>query len=124
MHEGVSEVAENESKLLVEIQIQLARIEKTLETVPMMAATLEAVKEVARDAQQSAKSAHLRLDGLGPAKEIAEDGRRKAETALQRLDRADEDQKWFKRTFYSAVIVAIGGSLVTVVLAAINLGGG
>lgn len=124
MHEGVNDVAENESKLLVEIQIQLARIEKTLESVPMMAATLEAVKEVARDAQQSAKSAHLRLDGLGSVKEVSDDARRKAEAALQRLDRADEDQKWFKRTFYGAMIVAIGGALVTVVLAAVNLGGG
>lgn len=124
MSEGVSEVAESESKLLVEIQIQLARIEKTLESVPGMAATLEAVKEIARDAQQSAKSAHHRLDVLGAAKEVADDALRKAETSLQRLDRADEDQKWFKRTFYGAVIVAIGGALVTVVLAAINLGGG
>lgn len=124
MHEGVNDVAESESKLLVEIQIQLARIEKTLESVPMMAATLEAVKEVARDAQQSAKSAHLRLDGLGSVKEVSDDARRKAEAALQRLDRADEDQKWFKRTFYGAVIVAIGGALATVVLAAVNLGGG
>ncbi|MBU5674311.1 hypothetical protein [Paenibacillus brevis] len=75
-------MVESESNLLVEIQIQLARIEKTLESVPMMASTLEVVKEVARDAQQSANSAHLRLDGLGSVKEVSDDARRKVETAL------------------------------------------
>lgn len=123
MNEEVSEVAAGESKLLVEIQIQLARIEKTLESVPMMAATLEAVKEMARDAQQSASSAHKRLDDLRLTKEVSDDAKRKAEAALERLDLAAEDQRWLKRTFYGAVIVAVAGALTTAVLLAINLGG-
>lgn len=117
-------MAENESKLLVEIQIQLARIEKTLESVPTMAATLETVKETAREAQQSASSAHKRLDDIRQAKEIADDAKRKAELALEKLSAAADDQRWFKRTFYGAVIVAVAGALTTVVLLAINLGGG
>lgn len=119
----MSEVTDQESKLLVEIQIQLARIEKTLESVPMMAATLEAVKETARDAQKAAASAHQRLDVLGRTKEVADDAHRKAEAALQRLDQAEADQNWFKRTFYGAVIVAVGGALVTAIFAAINFAG-
>lgn len=119
----MSEATDQEPKLLVEIQIQLARIEKTLEAVPLMTATLEAVKETARDAQQAAASAHQRLDMLGQTKDVADDAKRKAEAALQRLDQAEDEQNWFKRTFYGAVIVAVGGALVTAIFAAINLAG-
>ncbi|RUT48590.1 hypothetical protein EJP82_01215 [Paenibacillus anaericanus] len=51
-------------KVLVDIQVQLGRIEKTLEAVPALSATLEATKELARDADQSAKSAHHRLNKI------------------------------------------------------------
>lgn len=114
---------ETESKLLVEIQIQLARIEKTLESVPVMAATLESVKEIARTADQSSKSAHHRLDGLAGVKETAEDAVRKATLALDQLKAREDDLKWFKRTFYGACITAIAGALVTTITFAIKLGG-
>lgn len=124
MSEGVNEVPDENSKLLVDIQIQLARIEKTLESVPAMAATLEAVKEMARTADQSSKSAHHRLDALDGVKGLAEDAQRKATSALELLKAREDDMKWFKRTFYGAVIVAIGGSLVATIWAAIKIAGG
>ncbi|KGE17557.1 hemolysin XhlA family protein [Paenibacillus wynnii] len=80
---------------LVEIQIQLARIEKTLEAVPTLTTTIETTRDLAREAMQSTKSAH------------------------HRLDRMEEAQRWVWRT--------IGGSIITVVvaaiIAAIKLGG-
>lgn len=62
-HKGVVEMDEY-PKVLVDIQVQLGRIEKTLEVVPALSATLETTKELARDADQSAKSAHKRLDKI------------------------------------------------------------
>jgi len=121
--ERVSEVPDENSKLLVDIQIQLARIEKTLEVVPTLAAALETVREIARNADQSSKSAHHRVDMLQSAKEIADDALRKAETALANQRAQADDQKWFKRTFYGAVIVGIAGGIVAAVWAAIKIGG-
>lgn len=54
---------------LVEIQIMLARMEKTLEAVPTLTTTIEATRDLAREAMQSTKSAHHRLDRI-------EDGQR------------------------------------------------
>ncbi|MNI84273.1 hemolysin XhlA [compost metagenome] len=72
---------------LVEIQIQLARMEKTLEAVPTLTITIETTRDLAREAMQSTKSAH------------------------HRLDRIEDGQRWLWRT--------IGGSIITVVAAAI-----
>lgn len=88
--ERVIEVEET-TKELVKIQIQLARIEKTLEQVPALTATTEATKELARDAMQSVKSAHLRLDKI-------EDG-----------------QKWMWRTVSGSVITIVIGVIVAAI---------
>ncbi|WP_127539400.1 hypothetical protein [Paenibacillus illinoisensis] len=123
MDERVKEMADENSKLLVDIQIQLARIEKTLEVVPTLAAAVETVREIARNADQSSKSAHHRVDMLQSAKEIADDALRKAESALATQKAQAEDQKWFKRTFYGAVIAVVAGAIVTAVWAGLKLGG-
>lgn len=88
--ERVIEVEET-TKELVKIQIQLARIEKTLEQVPALTATTEATKELARDAMQSVKSAHHRLDKI-------EDG-----------------QKWLWRTVSGSVITIVIGVIVAAI---------
>lgn len=88
--ERVSELEET-TKALVDIQIQLARIEKTLETVPTLTATLEATRDLAREAMQSAKSAHHRLDKI-------EDG-----------------QKWLWRTVSGSVITIVIGVIVAAI---------
>lgn len=124
MQEGVNGVADENSKLLVDIQIQLARIEKTLEVVPTLAAAVETVREIARSADQSSKSAHHRLDLLQSAKEIADEALRTAQTAIAEQNSQKEHQKWFKRTFYGAVITGVAGLLVAAVFAGIKLGGG
>lgn len=89
-HERVSDV-EEATKALVEIQIQLARIEKTLEQVPTLAATIETTKELAREAMQSVKSAH------------------------QRLDRIEDGQKWLWRTLSGAAITIVMGAIAAAV---------
>lgn len=123
MSEGVNEVSDDNSKLLVDIQIQLARIEKTLEVVPTLAAAVETLREIARNADQSAKSAHHRLDLLQSAKEIADEALRMAQTAISEQNAQKEDQKWFKRTFYGAITTAVAGGVVAAVWATIKLGG-
>ncbi|OMF98170.1 hemolysin XhlA family protein [Paenibacillus sp. FSL R7-0337] len=81
---------------LVEIQIQLARIEKTLEVVPALTSTVESARDTARDAVQSSKAAH------------------------HRLDRIEDAQRWLWRTVGGAIITGIIG----VIIAAIKLTGG
>lgn len=119
--EGVSEMQDNNSNLLVDIQIQLARIEKTLEVVPTLAAAVETLREIARNADQSAKSAHHRLDMLQNAKDVADEALRLAQAATTEQKTQKEDQKWFKRTFYGAVIIGIAGGVVAAVWAGIKL---
>lgn len=87
IEEGVIEVDET-SKALVGIQIQLARIEKTLESVPALTATVEATRDLAREAMQSTKSAH------------------------HRLDKIEEGQKWLWRTVGGAAITIVMGAIV------------
>lgn len=119
--EGVSDVHDDNSKLLVDIQIQLARIEKTLEVVPTLAAAVETLKEIARTADQSAKSAHHRLDILQNAKEVADEALRMAQAAITEQKSQREDQKWFKRTFYGAVIIGVASGIVAAVWTGIKL---
>ncbi|GAB6931568.1 hypothetical protein JCM10914A_55650 [Paenibacillus sp. JCM 10914] len=119
--QGVGDMSDDNSKLLVDIQIQLARIEKTLEVVPTLAAAVETLREIARNADQSAKSAHHRLDLLQTAKEIADEALRTAQTAIAEQNVQKEDQKWFKRTFYGAVITGFAGVVVAAVWAGIKL---
>lgn len=123
MSGGLVEVADDNSKLLVDIQIQLARIEKTLEVVPTLAAAVETLREIARNADQSAKSAHHRLDILQSAKEVADEALRMAQAAISEQNAQKEDQKWFKRTFYGSVITGVAGGVIAAIWAAIKLAG-
>lgn len=94
--QGGSEV-EDTTKALVDIQIQLARIEKTLEAIPTLTATLEMTKDLSREAMQSAKSAHLRLDKI------------------------EEGQKWLWRTVGGSGITLVMGGLAALIN---KIGGG
>lgn len=76
---------------LVEIQIQLARIEKTLEAVPTLTNTIEATRDLAREAIQSAKSAH------------------------HRLDRIEDGQRWLWRTVGASAITLVIGAIIAAI---------
>lgn len=121
LHDGVSTVPETDYSFAMEIRVQLARIEETLKTLSAMATTLDNVKETAKEALQCADKANQRLDLIEPSKDIAEDAKRKAELALKTLEKQADDQKWFKRTFYAAVIVAATGGICAAVWAGIKL---
>ncbi|MED5019343.1 hypothetical protein P9847_18740 [Paenibacillus chibensis] len=123
MTERVGEMSDDNSKLLVDIQIQLARIEKTLEVVPTLAAAVETLREIARNADQSAKSAHHRLDLLQSAKEVADEALRTAQAAIAEQKAQKDDQKWFKRTFYGAIITAVAGGFGAAIWAAFKFAG-
>lgn len=81
---------------LVEIQIQLARMEKTLEAVPALTLTIETTRDLAREAMQSTKSSH------------------------HRLDRIEDAQRWLWRTVGGSIITVV----VAAIIAVIKLGGG
>ncbi|WP_025693354.1 hemolysin XhlA family protein [Paenibacillus zanthoxyli] len=106
-----------------EVLQRITRVETKLDNMESKLDAALNANEKAVKALSSADSAHHRLDELRPVKTMAEDAVRKADLALVRLDRHDDDQKWFKRTFYGATITAIAGALVTVVWAALKLGG-
>lgn len=86
----VNAVVEETTKALFEIKVQLARMEKTLEGMPAMAATLEATRDLAREAMQSTKSAH------------------------HRLDKIEDAQKWLWRTVSGSAITVVIGAIVAV----------
>ncbi|MWV44575.1 hypothetical protein GRF59_13150 [Paenibacillus sp. HJL G12] len=123
MGEGVNAKNKENSNQLVDIQIQLARIEKTLEVVPTLAAAVETLREIARNADQSAKSAHQRLDQLQTAKEIADEALRTAQMAIAEQNAQKEDQMWFKRTFYGSIITAVASGIVAALWAAFKFSG-
>ncbi|MCJ8014376.1 hypothetical protein MUG84_22005 [Paenibacillus sp. KQZ6P-2] len=123
MSEGVNAKSKENSKLLVDIQIQLACIEKTIEVIPTLAAAVETLREIARNADQYAKSAHQRLDQLQIAKEIADEALRTAQSAIAAQNTQKEDQKWFKRTFYGSIITAVASGVVATLWAAFKFSG-
>lgn len=86
----VNAVVEETTKALFEIKVQLARMEKTLEGMPAMAATLEATRDLAREAMQSTKSAH------------------------HRLNKIEEGHKWLWRTVSGSAITVVIGAIVAV----------
>jgi hypothetical protein len=83
------------NRLLTDMRISLGRMEKTLESIPTMAATLESTRDMARETAQSSKSAH------------------------HRIDRIEEGQKWLWRTVATAIL----GVVVAAVVAVIKMGG-
>lgn len=89
--EGVNEMADTDSKLLVDIQIQLARIEQTLQSVPALATNVEFARDTSKAALQ------------------------KAEAALERLDKIEEGQKWLWRTIGGTAISIIMAAIVTAI---------
>ncbi|WP_211750246.1 hypothetical protein [Paenibacillus sp. Marseille-Q4541] len=121
--EGVSTVPETDYSFAMEIRVQLARIEETLKTLSAMATTLDNVKETAKEALQCADRANQRLDVIEPSKDIAEEAKRKAEEALKTLEKQADDQKWFKRTFYGALITGFAGGVFALVWAGIQITG-
>lgn len=89
--ERVDEMADTESKLLVDIQIQLARIEQTLKSVPALATNVEFARDTSKTALQ------------------------KAEAALERLEKIEEGQKWLWRTIGGTTITIFMTAIVTAI---------
>ncbi|MNC04402.1 hemolysin XhlA [compost metagenome] len=114
---------ETDSAILMEILQRITKLETKIDSLVDTDRVANEAHTAATEAYASAKSAHHRLDAMAGVKETAEDGVRKATQALDQLKARDDDMKWFKRTFYGAVIVAIAGSLVTVAVTVFKLGG-
>ncbi|UHA72308.1 hemolysin XhlA family protein [Paenibacillus sp. 481] len=86
----------SEKAATTEILERLARIETRLESISAINQTAEAARETAREALQSTKNAH------------------------QRLDRIEEGHKWLWRTLSGAVIVAV----ISIIFELLRRGGG
>ncbi|WP_058303457.1 hypothetical protein [Gorillibacterium timonense] len=125
---------ETDQAVLMEILQRITKIETKIESLTNLDRVAADAYKIANEALQSTKSAHNRLDALytsheaaeevaRKAREVAEDSNRKATEALTQLKAEADDQKWFKRTFYGATITAIVGSLITIIWAALKLGG-
>ncbi|MEK3788737.1 hypothetical protein [Paenibacillus sp. FSL K6-1230] len=121
--EGVREVPETDYSFVTEIRVQLARIEETLKPLSALAASLDNVRDTAREALRLAQQANQKIEQLEPAKDTADEALRNANAALKTLSSQADDQKWFRRTFYGSVITAVAGAVATAVWAAIKLGG-
>ncbi|WP_433921549.1 hemolysin XhlA family protein [Paenibacillus taichungensis] len=78
---------------LVEIQIQLTRMRKDIEGVRTLTITIETTRDLAREAMQSTKSAH------------------------HRLDRIEDGQRWLWRTIGRSIITVV----IAAIIAAIKL---
>ncbi|MEK5058655.1 hypothetical protein BK126_02925 [Paenibacillus sp. FSL H7-0326] len=122
-NEGVSEMSDVNT--LVSLQIQIARIEEMLKPIGAIVPTVNDVKETSRQALDCAQQLKTKLDGMeiefNQTKITAEEALRKATAALEAQAAQAESQKWFKRTFYAAVIVASTGGLCAAVWAGIKL---
>ncbi|MCM3208482.1 hypothetical protein [Paenibacillus illinoisensis] len=122
-NEGVSEM--QDVNTLVTLQISLARIEETLKPLAALVPSVADVKETSRQALECAQQTKAKLDALeieyNQTKVTAEEALRKANSALEAQAAQAEAQKWFKRTFYGAFIVAGTGGITAAVWAGIKL---
>lgn len=114
---------ETDQGVLMEILQRITKIETKIENLTNLDRVAADAFALANESLQSSKAAHLRLDALQAAKEIAEEANRRAAEALAQLEENEEEQKWFKRTFYGATITAVAGMLVTVIWTALKMGG-
>ncbi|APO46806.1 hypothetical protein BS614_24030 [Paenibacillus xylanexedens] len=112
---------------IVDLKVQLARIEEALKPLAALAPGVAEVKEISKEALQTAQQMALRIveieSDLKKTTDVAYDARRNAADALSRLDKHDEDQKWLKRTVYGAALTGMTGLIVAAVWAGIKLGG-
>ncbi|MCM3783662.1 hypothetical protein M3231_11825 [Neobacillus mesonae] len=122
-NEGVSEMTDVNT--LVSLQIQIARIEEMLKPIGAIVPTVTDVKETSRQALECAQQVKQKLEGLevesAQTKSTADEALRKANAALEAQAAQAESQKWFKRTFYGAFIVAATGGITAAVWAGIKL---
>ncbi|WP_433581371.1 hypothetical protein [Paenibacillus amylolyticus] len=124
---GVTAMQVQDVNTIVDLKVQLARIEEALKPLAALAPGVAEVREIAKEALQAVQQMTLRIVELeAESKKIADvayDAKRNAADALSRLDKHDEDQKWLKRTVYGAALTGLTGLIVAAVWAGIKLGG-
>lgn len=111
---------------IVDLKVQLARIEEALKPLAALAPGVAEVREIAKEALQAVQQMTLRIveieSALKKTADVAHDAKRDAADALSRLNKHDEDQKWLKRTVYGAALTGVTGLIVAAVWAGIKLG--
>lgn len=112
---------------IVDLKVQLARIEEALKPLAALAPGLAEVRDVSKEALQTAQQVAIRNvefeAELKKIADVAHEAKRNSVDSQTRLNKHDEDQKWLKRTVYGAVLTGVTGLIVTAVWAAIKLGG-
>jgi chromosome segregation ATPase len=124
---GVNDMQVQDVNTIVDLKVQLARIEEALKPLAALAPGLAEVREIAKEALQAVQQLNLRIVELEAESkktaDVAHEAKRNSAEALSRLDKHDEDQKWLKRTVYGAALTGITGLLIAAVWAGIKLGG-
>ncbi|MDN8588728.1 hypothetical protein Q0V21_18770 [Paenibacillus sp. 11B] len=124
---GVQDMQVQDVNTIVDLKVQLARIEEALKPLAALAPGLAEVREISKEALQAAQQMTLRIieleAELKKTTDVAHEAKRNAADALTRLNKHDEDQKWLKRTVYGAALTGLTGLLIAAVWAGIKLGG-
>lgn len=124
---GVNDMQVQDVNTIVDLKVQLARIEEALKPLAALAPGLAEVREISKEALQTAQQMAIRIveveAELKKVADVAHDAKRNAADALSRLDKHDADQIWLKRTVYGAALTGITGLLIAAVWAGIKLGG-
>lgn len=124
---GVNDMQVQDVNTIVDLKVQLARIEEALKPLAALAPGLAEVREISKEALQTAQQMVIRIVDveaeLKKVADVAHDAKRNAADALSRLDKHDADQIWLKRTVYGAALTGITGLILAAVWAGIKLGG-
>lgn len=124
---GVEDMQVQDVNTIVDLKVQLARIEEALKPLAALAPGLAEVRDVSKEALQTAQQMALRIieieSELKKTADVAYEARRRADDAISRLNKHDEDQKWLKRTVYGSALTGVTGIIVAAVWAGIKLGG-
>ena len=124
---GVKDMQVQDVNTIVDLKVQLARIEEAVKPLAALAPGLAEVRDLAKEALQTTQQMTLRIieleSELKKTTDVAYEAKRNAADSQTRLNKHDEDQKWLKRTVYGAVLTGVTGLIVTAVWATIKLGG-
>lgn len=124
---GVTDMQVQDVNTIVDLKVQLARIEEALKPLAALAPGLAEVRDVSKEALQTAQQMALKIieleSELKKTTDVAYEAKRNAADSQARLNKHDEDQKWLKRTVYGAALTGITGLVIAAVWAGIKLGG-
>lgn len=121
--QGVGDVTDVNA--LVDLKVQLARIEESLKPLSALVPSVADVKETSKEALTCAQQVKDSLTSMviehNRTKTIAEEALRKADAALQVQKAQAEGRTWARRIFYAVIITSSTGGLIAALWAGFKL---